>query len=166
MLLRIAHALGVQDLADLTGNGHAVPVSVFAGERHKALTEVQAALTDYHLLGNAPPPNVEHLAIRLEQAWQIRHASPDHRTQLGLLLPDLIRDSQRAVRVIRGEKRRAPDPRSRPRLPTSVYPRWCADATRCALASKRVRDVAFQTCCDWLVSGESAACRTAGAHPW
>ncbi|MDX8051485.1 hypothetical protein SK571_19015 [Lentzea sp. BCCO 10_0798] len=81
MLLRIAHAFGVQDLADLTGNGHAVPVSVFAGERHMALTAVQAALTDYHLLGDAPPPSVAHLAVRLEQAWQVRHASPDHRTQ-------------------------------------------------------------------------------------
>ncbi|NKE55413.1 helix-turn-helix transcriptional regulator [Lentzea sp. PSKA42] len=106
MLLRIAHALGVQDLADLTGNGHAVPVTVFAGERHAALTAVQAALTDYHLITDATPPSVPHLAVRLEQAWQIRHASPDHRTQLGSLLPGLIRDAQRAVRTIRGEERR------------------------------------------------------------
>ncbi|WP_281248935.1 helix-turn-helix domain-containing protein [Lentzea fradiae] len=106
MLLRIAHALGVQDLADFTGDGHAVPVSVFAGERHMALTAVQAALTDYRLPGEVPPPDVTHLVVRLEQAWQVRHASPDHRTQLGLLLPDLIRDAQRAVRVIRGEERR------------------------------------------------------------
>ncbi len=106
MLLRIAHALGVQDLAQLTGNGHAVPVSVFAGQRHMALTAVQAALTDYHLPSDTRPPNVAHLSVRLDQAWQVRHASSDHRTQLGLLLPDLIRDAQRAVRVIRGEERR------------------------------------------------------------
>src|SRR5687768_12253978 len=49
MLLQIAHALGLKDLAELTGNGHAVSVSVFAGERHVALTAVQAALTGYHL---------------------------------------------------------------------------------------------------------------------
>src|SRR4051812_27094238 len=73
MLLRIAQALGVRDLADLTGNGLAVPVSVFAGEKHVALAAVQAALTDYHLTSDARPPNVAHLAVRLDQAWQVRH---------------------------------------------------------------------------------------------
>lgn len=106
MLLKIAQALGIDDLAVLTGNGHAVPVEVFAGPRHSALAAVQAALTEYRITPAATVPSVEHLAIRLQQAWQVRHSTPDHRTQLGALLPGLIRDAQQAVRTVPHEQRR------------------------------------------------------------
>lgn len=99
MLLRIAQALDLKDLAELTGNGYAVPVSVFAGEQHTALTDVQAALTDYRLASPKSPANVHHLEERLRQAWIVRHSSPDHRTQLGALLPGLIKDAQGAARA-------------------------------------------------------------------
>lgn len=105
MLLKIAHALEIEDLAELTGNDFAVPVEIFAGERHSALTDVQAALTDFRLQAPDRTASIDHLAARLRQAWQIRHASPDHRTQLGNLLPGLIRDAQSAARVT-GENRR------------------------------------------------------------
>ncbi|MFF7943001.1 helix-turn-helix domain-containing protein [Nocardia gamkensis] len=107
MLLRIARALELDDLAELTGDGHAVPVAVFAGERHAALTDVQSALTDYRLAAANDSAGTEHLAFRLAQAWQVRHASPDHRTQLGSLLPGLIRDAQNAVRLRRDDRRAA-----------------------------------------------------------
>jgi len=106
MLLRIARALELDDLADLTGNGHAVPVHVFAGERHPALSAVQAALTEYRITPVAEMPSIPHLQLRLRQAWQVRHGSPDHRTQLGTILPGLIRDTQRAARISPGEQRR------------------------------------------------------------
>ncbi|AHH21977.1 putative transcriptional regulator [Nocardia nova SH22a] len=107
MLLRIAQALEIADLAELTGGGHSVPVAVFAGERHAALTRVQAALTDFRTAASDREPNVQHLAERLRQAWQIRHSSPDHRTQLGSLLPGLLRDAQRAARTVGPERRSA-----------------------------------------------------------
>ncbi|RDI47021.1 helix-turn-helix transcriptional regulator [Nocardia mexicana] len=106
LLLRIAQALELEDLAQLTGNGHAVPVAVFAGERHAALAEVQAALTGAHFNAPSRAPKVQHLAERLRAAWQVRHSSPDHRTQLGTLLPGLIRDAQNAARI-QGDDRRA-----------------------------------------------------------
>ncbi|WP_405164917.1 helix-turn-helix domain-containing protein [Nocardia sp. NBC_01499] len=106
MLLRIARALELEDLAELTGNDHAVPVSVFAGERHSTLNAVQAALTDFRLSPPERAVSSEHLAERLRQAWHVRHASPDHRTQLGALLPGLIRDAQSAARST-GDERRA-----------------------------------------------------------
>nr|WP_244199516.1 helix-turn-helix domain-containing protein [Amycolatopsis thailandensis] len=106
LLLRIAQALELPDLAMLTGNGHAVPVSVFAGPRHSTLSEVQAALTEYRVSLRTEPVSVSHLAERLRYAWAVRHSSPDHRTQLGSLLPGLIRDAQVAVRALRGEERR------------------------------------------------------------
>ncbi|MGH3800583.1 MAG: helix-turn-helix domain-containing protein [Pseudonocardiaceae bacterium] len=107
MLLRTARALDVRDLAELTGDGHAVPVQAFAREAHAALTAVQAALTDYRFPAREAPVNVAHLRVRLDQAWVVRHASPDHRTAVGALLPDLIRDAQRAVRTTKGIDRRA-----------------------------------------------------------
>ncbi|WP_312884454.1 helix-turn-helix domain-containing protein [Nocardia barduliensis] len=106
MLVRIARALELDDLAELTGDGHAVPIAVFAGERHAALTDVQSALTDYRVAAPDESAGTEHLALRLRQAWHVRHASPDHRTQLGSLLPGLIRDAQNAVRL-RGDDQRA-----------------------------------------------------------
>jgi transcriptional regulator with XRE-family HTH domain len=106
MLLRIAQVLGLSDLADLTGNGYAVPVQVFAGERHVALSAVRTALTEYHIAPPPAEPDLGHLELRLAQAWHVRHSSPDHRTQLGALLPDLIRDAQRAVRVTSIDQRR------------------------------------------------------------
>jgi transcriptional regulator with XRE-family HTH domain len=107
MLLRIAQALDLKDLAELTSNGEAVPVRVFAGERHAALAAVQAALTDYQVTPTGRTPSIHHLARRLDQAWRVRHASPDHRTQLGALLPNLIRDAQHAARTTPPEERRA-----------------------------------------------------------
>ncbi|MFE3080665.1 helix-turn-helix domain-containing protein [Nocardia tengchongensis] len=105
LLLRIARVLDLDDLATLTGDEHAVPVTVFAGERHAALTDVQAALTEYRITPCDRPVSIEHLDERLRKAWRIRHSSPDHRSQLGALLPGLIRDAQTAART--AEDRRA-----------------------------------------------------------
>ncbi|WP_305779984.1 helix-turn-helix domain-containing protein [Nocardia nova] len=107
MLLRIAQALEIEDLAELTGDDHSVPVAVFAGARHAALTEVQSALTDFRITPKDRQPSIHHLAERLRVAWDIRHCSPDHRTQLGSLLPGLIRDTQSAVRTPGPERRAA-----------------------------------------------------------
>ncbi|OLF17944.1 helix-turn-helix domain-containing protein [Actinophytocola xanthii] len=114
MLLRLAQALELADLAALTGNGEAVPVRVFAGERHAALGAVRAALMDYQLTPTGQTPRADHVARRLEQAWRVRHASPDHRTQLGALLPDLVRDAQHAARA-------AEDRRNARRVLSGVY---------------------------------------------
>ncbi|MDR7302249.1 helix-turn-helix domain-containing protein [Haloactinomyces albus] len=107
MLVKLARALGISDLAELTGNGEAVPVQIFAGgDEHAALSEVQAALTEYRLTPNPQPVSLAHLAERLTAAWHLRHSAPNHRTQVGALLPDLIRDAQNAVRARTGTERR------------------------------------------------------------
>ena len=49
---------------------------------------------------------LDHLRGRLCAAWRARHSSPDHRTTLGQLLPDLIRDAQLAAVMYRGADRR------------------------------------------------------------
>lgn len=75
MLLAIGAAVGLADLAELTGSGHAVSVNLYAGEKHAALGDVQAAVTDFHRTRPGHAHNIEHLAERLRLAWEVRHAS-------------------------------------------------------------------------------------------
>jgi transcriptional regulator with XRE-family HTH domain len=105
MLLRLAQELGVSDLTEITGDS-GIPVRVFAGEAHSALTSVRAALTEYRIPPSAPAPDLRHLDARLGAAWRVRHSSPNHRTQLGALLPGLIRDAQTAVRSLTDAQKR------------------------------------------------------------
>lgn len=104
MLLRLAEALRVRDLAELTGD-QSMPVHLFNGPGHPALPTVREAINTLTVL-DGPPPPLRHLQARIDAAWRARHAAPDHRTVLGALLPDLIRDSQRAVRLYDSDERR------------------------------------------------------------
>lgn len=97
MVMRIAEALRVRDLADLTGcpDGH---VDLFVGPGHPRLAAVKAAIDSFPLTTSSEPPPVAHLGARLHAAWKERHQSPNHREAIGKLLPDLIRDAQLLVR--------------------------------------------------------------------
>jgi hypothetical protein len=48
-----------------------------------------------------------HLRARIVRAWAARHSSPDHRTVLGSILPDQLRDAQHLARATQGQQRRA-----------------------------------------------------------
>ena len=97
MLLTIAEALRVRNLAELTGE-QSVPVDMFIGPGHRRLGAVQGAIDTLMIPRQREAPPVEQLRSRLGQAWVARHSSPDHREVLGALLPDLIRDAQLAAR--------------------------------------------------------------------
>ncbi|MEW2526285.1 helix-turn-helix domain-containing protein [Streptomyces sp. NPDC047071] len=97
MVMRIAEALRVRDLADLTGHPD-MHVDLFIGPGHPRLASVKAAVDSFALASNAEPPPVAHLEARLHAAWKARHQAPNHREVIGRLLPDLIRDSQALVR--------------------------------------------------------------------
>ncbi len=99
---QIARALQVPVQALIT-TGEQVVLS--NGTAHAALPAVRDALNRWALSTNEPAPPLEHIGARLAVAWRARHASPDHRTVLGALLPDLIRDAQRAARVHSGADR-------------------------------------------------------------
>lgn len=105
MLLQLAEALRVRDLSDLTGDVGA-PVRLFAGPGHPALPAVRNAINAIPW-ADGPAEPLAALQGRLDAAWRARHASPDHRTVLGALLPRLIRDTQRAVRQYQGDEGRA-----------------------------------------------------------
>ncbi|MDP4511747.1 helix-turn-helix domain-containing protein [Nonomuraea turcica] len=106
ILLLLAEALQVRDLSELTGE-QTMPVRMFAGPGHPALSNVRAAINATPLLlpqGTVQPLGT--LRARLDMAWHTRHTSPDHRTALGRILPDLIRDVQLATRMYEGADRR------------------------------------------------------------
>ena len=108
MVMRIAEALRVRDLSDLTGHP-TMHVDLFIGPGHPRLAAVKAAVDSFPLSSNLEPPPVPHLEARLHAAWKARHAAKNHREAIGRLLPDLIRDAQALVRAAdsSNERRRA-----------------------------------------------------------
>lgn len=104
-LISLAEALKVRDIAQLTG-GQSMPISMFRGPGHPSLPAVREAINSVGLPLNGVPSTVDHLQARLDSAWRARHAAPDHRTVLGNLLPDLIRDARYATRMHQGAERR------------------------------------------------------------
>jgi transcriptional regulator with XRE-family HTH domain len=97
MVMRLAEALRVRDLADLTGHPD-MHVDLFIGPGHPRLAAVRAAIDAFPLSSDLEPPRPEHLEARLYAAWKARHQAPNHREVIGRLLPDLIRDAQALVR--------------------------------------------------------------------
>lgn len=95
MILAIAEALRVRNLADLTGQSQ--PVELFTGPGHARLPAVATAVNSLPLTSSLEAPPVEHLQARLARSWAARHSAPNHRDVIGALLPDLIRDAQLAV---------------------------------------------------------------------
>ncbi|MCX4703850.1 helix-turn-helix transcriptional regulator [Streptomyces sp. NBC_01373] len=96
-VMRIAEALRVRDLSDLTGRPD-MHVDLFIGPGHPRLGAVKAAIDNFALASSVEPPPVAHLEARLHAAWKARHAAKNHREAIGKLLPDLIRDAQALVR--------------------------------------------------------------------
>jgi transcriptional regulator with XRE-family HTH domain len=103
-LIALAEALKVRDLSQLIG-GQPMPTTMFRGPGHPALPAVRDAINAIGVQ-QGDPPRLDHLAARIDAAWRARHAAPDHRTVLGSLLPDLIRDARHAARAYGGDDRR------------------------------------------------------------
>ncbi|WP_261802010.1 helix-turn-helix domain-containing protein [Streptomyces sp. ISID311] len=96
MVLRIAEALRVRDLSELTGD-QSMAIALFTGPGHARLPHVRSALNAFPLTTRCEAPAPEHLRERLVRAWAARHSAPHHRDVIGALLPDLIREAQLAV---------------------------------------------------------------------
>jgi transcriptional regulator with XRE-family HTH domain len=106
LLLRLAEALGVEDLASLTGDER-LAAATYTKAAHPSLLRVKDALTDYDLSARdeEPAPAAE-LAARVQQAWRAWHGFGDHRSRVAHLLPALLADLRYAVRVHEGVERR------------------------------------------------------------
>lgn len=107
MLIRLANALGVHDLADLTGEE-----SVLVGPGSRPVVPWVADLRDavrgslFPAAGVSEAPSLEQVRERVRDAWALWHSARLQRSQVGALLPDLVRDAQSLPRALDGSVRR------------------------------------------------------------
>ncbi|MFH8792435.1 helix-turn-helix domain-containing protein [Streptomyces sp. NPDC017941] len=109
LLLRLAAALQLADLSVLTGrdDGPAQPVPL-GRLSHPGLPAIWSAVMNRTLgPSSAAPTDPTLLQGRADQSWRLWHSSKRNRTEVGFLLPDLIRDAEAAVRAHDGTERRA-----------------------------------------------------------
>ncbi|HEY1324479.1 MAG TPA: helix-turn-helix transcriptional regulator, partial [Streptosporangiaceae bacterium] len=113
VLVKLAEALAVGDVAVLAGTdmdlggAASVPVASFARIPHDAVPAIREAVRDPMLTVAAEPVEVDALAGRVSDAWQVWHTSPQHRTDVGRVLPRLVTDTRVAARITEGAARRA-----------------------------------------------------------
>lgn len=101
---RIAPHLGVQDLSDLYGP--AMRLSLDGRPSHPSVPAVRQALTAWPLRVEGQPQSPEYLAGAVDASWRTWHGSPNQRTEVGAVLPDLLTEAQRAARLHEGTDRR------------------------------------------------------------
>jgi transcriptional regulator with XRE-family HTH domain len=105
-LLRLAHALGVEDITELIGDER-IAAATYTKAEHTALPLIRQALTRYQLRpADREPEPADVLTARTRQAWRLWHAKGDHRTAIVALLPKLLDDCGHAARVLEGADRR------------------------------------------------------------
>jgi transcriptional regulator with XRE-family HTH domain len=112
MLVKLAEALAVGDVAVLAGTdmdlgGASVPVASFARIPHDAVPAIREAIRDPLLTLAAATSDINALTSRTADAWNLWHQSPEHRTDVGRILPRLVTDARIAARTAEGGERRA-----------------------------------------------------------
>lgn len=106
MLVKLAEVLGVHDLTEVTGDS-SVPIGMLRRTGHEAVPAIREAIEEARLVVSSEPrPDVDHLAGQVALAWRTWHASSTPRADVGAVLPTLIRECSRAVRVLDGDTRR------------------------------------------------------------
>ncbi|MFJ7277442.1 helix-turn-helix domain-containing protein [Kitasatospora sp. NPDC098663] len=109
MLIKLAQVLHVDDVSILTGTEISIPATGTGKVSHISVPKIRAVM---HSVSFQPVPGVvtppDVLKGLVEQAWRLWHTSAHQRTEVGAILPDLLRDAHASVRVHQGaEKRRA-----------------------------------------------------------
>ncbi|MBO0651752.1 helix-turn-helix domain-containing protein [Streptomyces triculaminicus] len=106
LLLRLAEELGVDDLAELTGDER-LAAATYTKAAHKDLPAIKAALTTYHFANNSEEPlPVPELEKGVTRAWCLWHNAGDHRSSIAPVLPGLLANLQHATRAYEGKERR------------------------------------------------------------
>lgn len=105
LLLRLAEVLGIDDLADLTGDER-MSRATYTKNAHEQLPAVATALATYAIPLTDEPPDVPGLVARVRQTWELWHGARRHRTAIAGLLPTLLADARSTVRRTEGSDRR------------------------------------------------------------
>ncbi len=108
LLLQVARALNVRDLAELTGDGETVPVDAWSDETHHVVPAIRQAMRDaaFPSLSDEPPLSAADLQAKVRRLWVLWHTSPRQRTDVGVRLPVLIQQAHHAIRSHDGVERR------------------------------------------------------------
>lgn len=104
MMLHLAQALGVQDLAELTGDERLTGAS-YGKTAHEQLPDISRALVSYPRADDSEP-DVAGLAGRVAQAWELWHGARRHRSAVATVLPSLLHDARTLPRKTDGNERR------------------------------------------------------------
>ncbi|MDQ0772942.1 hypothetical protein QF026_001408 [Streptomyces aurantiacus] len=105
-LVDLARAMRIDDLSALVGRRFTA--TALEVPEHPAVPEIRHALT-HSLLNPAPdaqPCSSGNLESRIRHAWDAWHVSRTQNTQLGLLLPSLLRGTAALTRATTGAQRR------------------------------------------------------------
>lgn len=145
MLVALADALGLADVAELTGDP-SMAFGLVCRVGHEAVPALREAIEEMTLrCPDGPPPDPADLHRRTASAWALWHASATPRASVGAVLPELIRDGRRAVRVLDGRPRReAYAALSGAYALSEQLLAWVADAALLWLAADRCMDAAMQ----------------------
>ncbi|WP_131738368.1 helix-turn-helix domain-containing protein [Actinomadura roseirufa] len=112
ILVKLAEALGVGDVALLAGTDMdlgdtaSLPPASFTRIPHEAVPAIREAVRAPMLTVPDEPVDLDALISRADHGWRIWHGSRTHRTDVGRVLPALVRDARTAVRLTEGERRR------------------------------------------------------------
>jgi transcriptional regulator with XRE-family HTH domain len=107
MLIRLAEALGIGDLAELAGDQSIrIPPRLAYGV-HPSVPAIREVVQRYSLTRpDQPPQPVATLRARVDAGWRAWHTSPTRRSDVGAVLPALLVDCQNAA-AHEGADRRA-----------------------------------------------------------
>lgn len=107
MLVRLAEVLGISDLRELTGD-HSIVMEVGGRAGHESVAAVREAIEIQMLTaGDLPVVKANDLTRRVADAWALWHSSATPRSSVGAVLPRIITDGRRAVRLLDGPAQRA-----------------------------------------------------------
>ncbi len=104
MLLRLADVLGVDDLAELTGDQSLPVASITKAGRDDAAAVVAAI--NATVRDTVDDPSVPALAGQVDEAWRLWNHFYAERGAVAAILPGLITEARRTVRSLDGAERR------------------------------------------------------------
>ncbi|MGH3612073.1 MAG: helix-turn-helix domain-containing protein [Pseudonocardia sp.] len=111
LLVELARTLGVDDLSELTGDDFDAPVRVWAKDVHHVVPAIRDAMRDASFglssgSTSSPIVDADDLAARVRRLWLLWHRSPKQRSEVGVVLPTLIRQAHASIRATEGDARR------------------------------------------------------------
>lgn len=105
MLLRLAEALGIDDLSELTGT-RSMPIQAISKGRQPGTDSVAAALLAPNRSTTLVAEPLDQVTARVDEAWALWHRSSTERLAIAAVLPGLLAAADASARAAEGRLRR------------------------------------------------------------